>query len=211
MLITMLIGIRVSQSLSLSLLSLSFVLSLLSEFGLAAHQDWCRRSTAAGPDTPRTLNIQGVQTCKHADIQTYERTYTRRNIQTPHSRGGPLPHPWCPTWQFPDRPNPWPQKLYNCCPVTKQWEPWFWMCSSNAFKFRCQWLGACLLLGFLQSESFRIDYQDLWDSTSSFLRICQTPNEDFQNLDQEARPDVLKTVRRRSLRRRLLFVYSNMK
>ena len=38
--------------------------------------------------------------------------------------------------------TPNPEQLYKYYPVTKQWETAVWMCSSNAFKFRCRWLGS---------------------------------------------------------------------
>ena len=39
--------------------------------------------------------------------------------------------------------TPNPEKLYKCYYVTKREETCFWMCSPNAFKFRCRWFGNC--------------------------------------------------------------------
>ena len=39
--------------------------------------------------------------------------------------------------------TPNPEKLYTYYPVTRQENICFWMCFSNAFKFRCRWIGNC--------------------------------------------------------------------
>ena len=39
--------------------------------------------------------------------------------------------------------SPHPEELYKCHSV-KRLEPHYWMCYSNAFKFRCRWFGNCL-------------------------------------------------------------------
>ena len=48
--------------------------------------------------------------------------------------------------QFPDHPvTPKPNKFYNHQSVTRRPYTYDWMCSSDAFMFRCRWFGDCSL------------------------------------------------------------------
>ena len=49
---------------------------------------------------------------------------------------------WCTCRNsFQSTLTPNPEKLYKYSSVAKQGETCFWMCSLNAFKFRCRWFG----------------------------------------------------------------------